>query len=74
MYQPQSYKAIEVWGHRLGSYMFYIHDQQRRAAEENAPLTAIYKHQDGSWVTIADITNLDTREEVMEDTMKLFAK
>lgn len=65
-YVPIMYTAIECWGKRLGSFGFYIHGQQRTAAEEDAPLTAIYKRYDGHWVTIADIKSEETRSEMIE--------
>lgn len=65
-YVPMMYTAIECWGQRLGSFNYYIHDQQHAAAEEDAPLTAIYKHQDGHWVTIADIRGEDTRADMIQ--------
>lgn len=73
-YQPHLYTAIEAWGSRLGSYRFYIHCQQVEAAKDDAPLTSIYKGQDGRWVTIADIEAADTRADISEASARCMAQ
>ncbi len=40
--KPADYKAIEIWGKRLGSMPYYIKDEQERAAVDQAPIDAIY--------------------------------
>lgn len=45
---PHQYEAIRTWGMMLGSYEYYITDEQRRAAAADAPLDALYE-RDGVW-------------------------
>ena len=44
-------KHLWVWDTMMGSYQYYKEMMQAQAEEENAPLDAIYKGRDGSWVT-----------------------
>lgn len=55
MSKPEDYQAIEVWHRRTGSFQYYIDRMQRKAAEENAPLNAIYFRDDQGWVTTDDL-------------------
>lgn len=61
--KPTDYVWIERWGRLLGSFRYYVLAQQRLAAADNAPLTAIYKRGD-VWSTIDDITNPLTRRDM----------
>lgn len=61
MPSPHEYKHIAAWGKLLGSKQYYINAEQRAAAEQNAPLTAIYKHN-GRWITIDDCVVTTQRE------------
>lgn len=65
-YQPEQYRAIAIWGQMLGSYGYYIKEQQARAAAEGAPLTAIFERMasDGSgrageWAIVEEVQNPD---------------
>jgi hypothetical protein len=61
MPKANEYVYIKRWGECLGSFPYYIADQQAKAAAEGAPLTAIY-HRDGEgWHTIEQVTNANTR-------------
>lgn len=40
--KPEAYKAIQLWGHNLGSFKYYIDSQQQRASNDGAPVDAIY--------------------------------
>lgn len=51
----KQYRVIRVWGHYLGSFDYYIQTEQRKAAEEDAPLDALYKDSGGPWVRKADL-------------------
>lgn len=54
--EAKQYRAIEAWGRSTGSHQYYIEAQQARAARENAPLDAIYRHDgDGGWATLRDL-------------------
>ncbi len=44
------YQYIRVWGSVMGSYAYYVENEQQRAAEDHAPLDAIhytYEYVDG---------------------------
>lgn len=56
----KAYKAIEAWGRMMGSFQYYIEGQVTKARADNAPEFAIYKHDDGTWHTLADVTNPET--------------
>lgn len=60
------YTCIQRWGHRLGSFQYYIEAQQKKAASEGAPLTAIYYcDSEKRWHTADEIVNPDTRRIVL---------
>ena len=61
MPKPKDYKWIQRWGDFMHSFQYYIDHQQEEAAEDNAPLGAIYKRRDG-WHTIEEVENEDTRK------------
>lgn len=46
MNKPEQYKHILAWGRKMGSDASYIREQQERAAQDNAPLDAIYEERD----------------------------
>ena len=62
MHKPSNYLHLRAWGIRLGSFNSYILQQQYLASEDNAPLNAIYRDTDGSWIT--DIPNPNVRREL----------
>ena len=66
------YKYIRAWGYSLGSFDYYIENQIAKAKEDNAPPTAVYKRQDGTWATFEEIKRDDTKEEIalLVDNMK----
>ena len=73
MSKPSDYVWIRLWGRQLGSYDYYIENQQAKAAAMNAPLTAVFeKHKDGGrsyeksgeWATAEEITNPDTQRSL----------
>jgi hypothetical protein len=59
--KPNQYKHIWVWGRMMSSDVQYIHDEQVRASEDNAPIDAIYKNQEGVWQRFADVTDPHTK-------------
>lgn len=67
MRTPNEYKHIKAWGVYMGSYRYYITCEQEEAAEDNAPVNAIYKHN-GRWKTVDDIT-----DEVLRNTITDYA-
>jgi hypothetical protein len=63
-HKPHEYKWIRTWGRHMGSFSYYIEDQQKLAARDGAPLDAIYKDGFGTWKTIDDILNDTTRQRL----------
>jgi hypothetical protein len=61
--KPSDYVAIARWGKRLGSYDYYIHNEQAQAFRDNAPINAIYKRDD--WHTAETITNKELRDYIL---------
>jgi len=61
MPRAEEYIAIEAWGRDMGSYPYYIKDQQERAAATNAPLDAIFENVEpgglrtGVWSTVSEL-------------------
>ena len=63
-YHQNAYRCIGIWGRNLGSFPCYIKNEQRKAAEQGAPLTAIYA-RDGGWSTVEEIENIPLRNEII---------
>jgi|15BtaG_2_1085339.scaffolds.fasta_scaffold123986_2 hypothetical protein len=63
--KPSDYRAIEIWGRRLGSFDSYIKMEQKKAALDNAPITAIYKRGE-IWRTVNDIENNAVLKEMID--------
>jgi len=67
MPQPSDYKMIKAWGQYMGSYHPYIVDQQNLAAQENAPLDAIFRNNDShvgavsTWSTVEQVKSQPLR-------------
>ena len=55
-HEAHEYTFIRAWGLMLGSQFYYIRSEQERAAVNGAPLNAIYRNQDGYWVTTDELT------------------
>lgn len=64
MRTSDSYICIALWGRNLGSFNNYIRTEQKIAFESDAPLTAIFQNQDGSWATLETIENTDLRQQL----------
>jgi hypothetical protein len=52
------YPFIYLWGKDSGSHPSYIQSVMEKARDTNAPATAIYMKQDGSWAVIDDCSEL----------------
>ena len=61
-HKPTEYLDIMIWGKGMGSFAYYWLQRQELAAQERAPLNAIYKDVNGVWVTADDITAKETKE------------
>ena len=64
-HQPDEYVFIRRWGTIMGSFEYFIKEQQQLAAAENAPLTAIYKiYGTDSWAVAERVKNPSVRERL----------
>lgn len=60
-HKPEEYTAIRSWLKQSGSYEYYISNQQEKAADDGAPLDAIYeRYAPGGagtkvWVCVSDL-------------------
>lgn len=75
MPKPSEYIWIKKWGQMAGSLAYYIEDEQGRAADDDAPLNAIYRDlgpggKPGRWRTTDDITVATTRAALGLDPIK----
>ena len=61
---PQHYKMVMFWGHSLGSYQYYIRQEMERACQENAPLDAIYRRENGEWARWCEIKNTELKNRL----------
>lgn len=61
MPKPEEYVWIKKWSEMMASSPSFIRQEQRRAAQQDAPLDATYAIHGGGWATIADITGAQTR-------------
>jgi len=71
-YLPTAYKCLAIWGRNLGSFTSYISNEQRKASEQGAPLTAIYQRK-GVWVLAEDIENTALKNEMFQKLAKYAA-
>lgn len=60
------YKYIWAWGRLLGSYPYYMENEAEKAKRENAPETAIYRKDDGTWATFEDIKSDETKRSLLK--------
>lgn len=63
------YPYLLAWDIMMGSYQYWKEMQQERAANENAPTTAIYRDGAG-WRTYEEISSPDTKariDSIMEE-------
>lgn len=61
--QPKDYRHIRAWGLMMGSFEYYIKEQQEKAFADGAPLDAIYK-RGGTWALYSEVESEVTRESV----------
>jgi hypothetical protein len=60
------YPYLLAWDIMMGSYQYWKEMSQERAAEENAPKTAIYRNVQSSWVTYEEIKSPITKKRIDE--------
>lgn len=58
------YLYIRAWGKVMGSLSYYIRDMLATAKEDKAPGNAIYKNEEGEWMTMNDVKDGNTRRQV----------
>jgi|TARA_R100001244_G_scaffold123538_1_gene93223 hypothetical protein len=63
--QPADYKCIERWGKRIGSYDYYIQNEQAKAYKDNAPITAIYHSNYDGWNCAETIADKELRDFIL---------
>jgi hypothetical protein len=68
------YVMIRAWGKIMGSLPYYIRDQVAIAHEDKAPGNAIYKNDDGVWMTVSDITSKLTRHQVEREAERIMRR
>ena len=61
MNEPKDYRYIKAWGRMMGSFAYYIRDEQAKASKDNAPLDAIYYKSEDGWHVYSEVTNQETR-------------
>ena len=61
MAKPADYRHIWTWGRMMQSNPAFIHDEQARAADADAPIDAIYfSIEGGDWVRFTEVTEPST--------------
>lgn len=68
------YAYVRAWGQTLGSFPYYIEGEVEKARRSNAPETAIYQRDDGSWATFEGIASKDTRNAIAALASKLMSE
>jgi hypothetical protein len=63
--KPEQYLHILAWGRQLGSFDYFIKNEQRKAAQDKAPRTAIYYSEtEKRWVRYGEIVSKQTKESI----------
>jgi hypothetical protein len=68
-HKPNDYRYIRAWGQMMSSHEYYIKQQQELAAEEGAPLDAIFKDGSDVWHTFSQVTittTIDRMNQLLE--------
>jgi len=68
-HEAHEYTFIRAWGLMLGSQFYYIRSEQERASVNGAPLNAVYRNDDGYWVTTDNLS--PERRKALERLVKL---
>lgn len=68
------YVMIRAWGKVMGSMPYYIRDQIATAKEDKAPGNAIYKNEEGVWMTVSDIKSTLTRTQVEQAAERIMRR
>ena len=62
--ETMKYLYIRAWGKLLGSFPYYIEGEVAKAEKENAPETAIFRREDGTWEVFEGIGYEDTKARI----------
>jgi predicted homoserine dehydrogenase-like protein len=65
---------IRAWGKVMGSLPYYVRDMVATAKEDKAPGNAIYKDEEGVWMTVSDITQTSTRQQVEREAAAIMRR
>lgn len=64
--QPSDYKHIRAWGKILGSYEYYIENEQQKAFDLELPLDTIYISTQNEGRSVNEIKCKDTLARVQK--------
>lgn len=62
---------VVAWCRYMGSKNYWIEDQLEKAGRESAPETAIYRKQEGGWVTLEELQNEPLQQALVEYVAQL---
>lgn len=62
MPKPTDYRAVEAWGHILGTQKQTVAKIQKMAADEDASMEAIFKRANGEWALLPDCKHKGMRD------------
>jgi len=65
------YQAIRIWGQHVGSFDYFIENEQAKAEAEDAPLDALYK-EGNTWVTIVHLRNKNNQSAVISKLLDYY--
>lgn len=60
--QPTHYKGVEAWCRYTRSAKGWVFEQMTLAAEENAPVSAVYRRGKNDWATLEEVRNKGFQE------------
>lgn len=72
-HKPEEYLYIKAWNTHLDMQVKTIHQLQKLAAEENAPLNAIYRNGGLGWYTAEHIKDEKLQELIRRNVTKIRA-
>ena len=66
MANKKQYYYISAWGYIMNSMTYYVKQEIKKAQEEDAPDDAIYRNNDGKWITHSGIKDEATKKYVQK--------
>lgn len=58
------YKHLWAWDTMMGSHLSWKESMQAKAKQDDAPKDAVYRKEDGSWLTFGEVESEITRSRV----------